>query len=56
MMLKEVSYRNIKPDPNHTIYIKALGRMSPEQRLLKAMELTQLTRQLFIHGLEKTFS
>ena len=26
------------------------------QRLLKEMELTQLTRQLFIHGLEKTFS
>ncbi len=29
--------------------------MSPEQRLLKAFELTEFTRRLFEHGLRKRF-
>ena len=29
---------NIKKRPNHKLYIQALRRMSPEQRLLKAFE------------------
>jgi len=29
--------------------------MSPEKRLLKAFELSEFTRQLFIHGLHKRF-
>jgi hypothetical protein len=29
--------------------------MSPEQRLLKAFELSEFARQLFVHGLRKRF-
>lgn len=29
--------------------------MTPEKRLLKAMELSQLTRQLFFEGLRNSF-
>lgn len=42
-----------KPHPNHQIYIQALRRMSPEQRLMKAFELTEFAKALFIHGLRK---
>ena len=45
----------IKQRPNHKIYICALRRMSPEQRLLKAFELSDFARQLFTHGLRKRF-
>jgi len=46
---------NIKKHPNHKLYIEALRRMSPEQRLLKAFELSQFSRDLFLHGLRKRF-
>ncbi|HQU32393.1 MAG: hypothetical protein HRU72_08445 [Planctomycetia bacterium] len=46
---------NIKKRPNHKVYIQALRRMSPEQRLLKAFELSQFSRDLFLHGLRKRF-
>ncbi|NUO07682.1 MAG: hypothetical protein HUU08_03225 [Candidatus Brocadia sp.] len=46
---------NIKKRPNHKIYIQVLRRMSPEQRLLKAFELSQFSRELFLHGLCKRF-
>jgi len=46
---------NIKTRPNHKIYIQALRRMSPEQRLLKAFELSDFAKRLFIHGLHKRF-
>ena len=42
---------NIKPHPNHRIYLEILRRMTPEQRLLKAFELTEFSRQLFRQGL-----
>ena len=42
---------NIKPQPNHRIYLDILRRMTPEQRLLKAFELTEFSRQLFRLGL-----
>jgi len=45
----------LKPDPNHAVYIQTLRNMSAENRLLKAIELTQLTKQLFLHGLKKRF-
>lgn len=45
----------IKPQPNHKIYIQTLRQMSPEKRLLKAFELSEFSRQLFIHGLRKRF-
>ncbi len=45
----------IKPHPNHSLYILTLRRMTPEQRLSKAFELSAISRQLFIHGLRKRF-
>lgn len=46
---------NIKNRPNHAIYIETLRRMSPEARLLKAFELSEFSRQLFLQGLHKRF-
>ncbi|HWR82855.1 MAG TPA: hypothetical protein VN285_06110 [Candidatus Deferrimicrobium sp.] len=46
---------NIKKDPSHKVYIQVLRNMSPEQRLLKAFELSELSRKLFEHGLRKSF-
>ena len=46
---------DIKERPNHKIYIRVLRQMSPENRLLKAFELSEFTRQLFIHGLHKRY-
>jgi len=46
---------DIKKRPNHKIYIQALRQMTPEQRLMKAFELSDFSRQLFIHGLQKRF-
>ena len=46
---------NIKPHPNHQIYLQTLSRMTPEQRLMKAFELSELTKRLFLHGLRKRF-
>ncbi len=47
--------KEIKPRPNHRIYIKILRKMSPEQRLKKAIELSKLARQLSLHGFRKCF-
>lgn len=46
---------NIKPSPNHERYIQVLKRMTPEQRLLKAWELSEFGERLFIQGLRKRF-
>ena len=46
---------NIKERSNHKIYIQVLRQMSPEERLLRAFELSEFTRQLFVHGLRKRF-
>lgn len=46
---------NLKKNPNHKEYIQILREMSPEKRLLKAFELSELSKQLFIHGLRKRF-
>jgi hypothetical protein len=45
----------IKERPNHAIYIQALRRMSPEARLMKAFELSEFSRALFLQGLRKRF-
>ena len=42
-----------KQRPNHRRYIQTLRSMSPEQRLMKAFELSEFARQLFVHGLRK---
>lgn len=46
---------NIKPNPNHQEYLKALERLGPAGRFQKAMELSQMTKDLFLHGLRKRF-
>ncbi len=46
---------DIKPRPNHRLYVEILRRMTPEQRLLKAFELTEFSRDLFKHGLRRRF-
>jgi hypothetical protein len=46
---------DIKAHPNHRIYIQVLREMSPEQRLLKAFELSEFANQLFVHGLHRRF-
>ncbi|MCH7675039.1 hypothetical protein IIA28_11605 [candidate division KSB1 bacterium] len=46
---------NLKKQPNHKKYIQILRRMTPEERLLKAFELSEFSKQLFIHGLRKRF-
>ncbi len=45
----------IKPNLNHRLYIQTLQKMTPEQRLAKAMALSDLTKKLFFHGLQKRF-
>ena len=45
----------MKPRPNHKIYLEALRRMTPEERLRKAFELTELCRKLFLEGLRRRF-
>lgn len=46
---------NLKERLNHRIDIQILRQMSPEKRLLKAFELSEFAKQLFIHGLRKRF-
>ena len=46
---------DIKPRPNHKIYLRILRKMTPEQRLLKAFELSDFSRKLFKQGLRKSF-
>ncbi|MHB8143161.1 MAG: hypothetical protein ACYDG7_03610 [Thermoleophilia bacterium] len=46
---------DVKSRPNHKLYIEALRRMTPEQRPLKAFELTDFSRELFRHGLRARF-
>lgn len=44
-----------KPQPNHQRYLEVLRRMTPEQRLLKAIELSELARQTARDGLRMHF-
>ncbi len=46
---------DIKPRPNHRLYIESLRRMTSEQRLMKAFELTAMARQVFEEGLRARF-
>jgi hypothetical protein len=45
----------MKTRPNHSLYIGALRAMSSEARLIKAFELTEFSKELFLHGLRKRF-
>lgn len=40
-----------KPHPNDLRYIETLRAMTPDQRLRKALELTEFGRRLFAEGL-----
>ncbi|MEJ7676984.1 MAG: hypothetical protein WKG06_03735 [Segetibacter sp.] len=46
---------SFKQSPNHKQYLTTLNKMSAEQRLLKALELSAITRELFMDGLNKRF-
>jgi hypothetical protein len=46
---------NPKKNPNHKIYIDVLRNMTPEQRLNKAFELSEFSKEIFRHGLRKRF-
>ncbi|MEX1185897.1 MAG: hypothetical protein WEA80_04850 [Gemmatimonadaceae bacterium] len=45
----------MKPSRSHAVYLDILRRMSPEDRLRKAFELSDLSKSLFEHGLRRTF-
>jgi hypothetical protein len=44
-----------KPRPNHRLSLEALRRMTPEQKLAKAFELSAFTKRLFVQGLRDRF-
>ncbi|MBI5219272.1 MAG: hypothetical protein HY958_10120 [Bacteroidia bacterium] len=46
---------NIKPVLNHKQNIQTLLKMTSEQRLLKAFELSEITKRLFLEGLKIRF-
>ena len=46
---------NPKERPNHRRYLQLLRGLSPEQRLLKAFELSAFSQALFIQGLRNRF-
>ena len=45
----------LKSNINRRLYMEALRRMTPAQRLAKAMELSELGKRLFLHGLRRRF-
>jgi hypothetical protein len=44
-----------KPQPNHRLYLEAIRRMSPGERLRKAWDLSEFTKQLALAGLRERF-
>ncbi len=44
-----------KARPNHHAYLEVLRRMTPEQRIAKAFELSEMTKDLFRQGLRERF-
>jgi hypothetical protein len=46
---------DLKPRLNHQAYLQALKRMTPGRRALKAFELSDQAKRLFIHGLKQRF-
>lgn len=55
MIWRWTSTMNIKPFPNHRVYIQTIRAMGPEKRLLKAFELSEFSKELFREGLYKRF-
>lgn len=56
-MILSISWErmDIKPRPNHQVYLAILRRMTPEQRLLKALDLSEFSKRLFLSGLRQRF-
>ena len=46
---------NHKTAPNHSQYLETLAKMGAEKRFIKALELSTITKALFISGLHKRF-
>jgi hypothetical protein len=46
----------LKRRPNHQRYLEVLARMTPDARLRKAFELSEMARELFLQGLRKRFA
>ena len=44
-----------KPRPNHARYLQTLRAMTPAQRLAKAFELSESSKQMFLAGLRQRF-
>lgn len=42
-------------DKNREVYINILRKMTPQERLKKAFELSEFTKELFICGLKKRY-
>lgn len=48
-------YLEKKNLPNHQVYLAALKKMSPEDKLKKVFELSQLGRDLFFTGIKNIY-
>jgi hypothetical protein len=46
---------DLKSIPGRQRYLDVLRRMTPAQRLTKAMELSELGKRLFLQGLHRRF-
>jgi hypothetical protein len=46
---------DLKRRPNHRRYLEVLARMTPDARLRKAFELSEMARRLFLQGLCERF-
>ncbi len=54
-MESQDTFTSRKARPNHRVYLEVLRRMTPEQRIAKAFELSEMTRTLFRQGLRERF-
>jgi hypothetical protein len=46
---------DIKPHPHRDMYLESLRRMTSEQRLRKAFELSEMSKELFRQGLRRRY-
>lgn len=46
-------FEDLKPRPNHEHYIEVLRRMTPQQRLKKCFELSDLTKRLLWRAIRR---
>jgi hypothetical protein len=46
---------DLKPRPNRKLYLQTLRQMTGEQRLMKASELSEMSKAVFKAGLQRRF-